>query len=312
MRTLALLLLSTVSAAALSLPETAGKDAQVRTVAYDPMDRVKMVLTLGRVSVVRFNEMEVVKRAIFGSEDGPVTSLKRDQADQQPLINNLPLFGNTLGKTNLVVITSSPDGREHSYMFWLEVRKGPSDGSDDPEATYGLQFTYAVQEKAAAAVVAKQTWKEKQDAKMKEVAEARLNTDVFFGGIQNWSYMAQSQFHDIVPVEAHDNGRITAFRYPGNMRIPSVFIVSNGPQRIADICTTGKPSKEDSLGDEQVPQVTQMDDMVIVQQTAPHMRLRLGEHEVAEVYNCAWDKIGVNPGTGTGTGEVVRRVVSTK
>ena len=107
------------------------------------------------------------------------------------------------------------------------MRPTPKDGNDDPEAVYGLQFTYAAQEKAAAQQEARQTWKEKQDARMKEVAENRLNTDVFYGP-QNWRYMAQGQFRDIAPIEAHDNGRITAFRYPGNMPVPSVFIVSNG------------------------------------------------------------------------------------
>jgi len=95
------------------------------------------------------------------------------------------------------------------------------------------------------------------------------------------------------------------------MPVPSVFIVSNGPQRIADACTTGKPSKQDSEGTEQVPQTTHMDDMVLVQQTAPHMRLRSGD-EVVEIYNCGWDAIGVNPGTGTSSPEVVRRVISAK
>jgi type IV secretion system protein VirB9 len=310
MRALALFLCTTVSAAALGLPEAGKADEHMRSVAYDPTNRTMMVLTVGRVSNITFNAMETIKRVIFGSLDGPVETITEKEAGPTALVNNLPLFGKVPGKTNLVVITNSPDGHEHPYLFLLDVRAAAKGGEDDPDATYGLQFTYAAQEKAAAAVVARQTWQEKRDAKLKEVAEARLNTDVFYGP-QNWRYMAQGQFKDIAPIEAHDNGRISAFRYPGNMRVPSVFIVSNGPQRIADACTTGKPSKEDSLGTEQVPQTTQMDDMVLVQQTAPHMRLRLGD-EVVEIYNCGWDPVGVNPGTGTTSPEVVRRVVSTK
>lgn len=309
MRALVFLLCSTVSAAALGLPEAGKADEHMRTVAYDAMNRTMMVLTVGRVSNIQFNAMETIKRVIFGALDGPVETITEKEAGPAALVNNLPLFGKATGKTNLVVITTSqPDGREHPYLFLLDVRAGVKNGDDDPDATYGLQFTYAAQEKAAAQVVARQTWQEKRDAKAKEVAENRLNTDVFYG-VLNWRYMAQGQFRDIAPIEAHDNGRLTSFRYPGNMRIPSVFIVTNGAQRIADACTTGKPSKDDSLGTEQVPQTTQMDDLVLVQQTAPHMRLRLGD-EVVEIYNCGWDPIGVNPGTGTTSPEVIRRVVA--
>jgi type IV secretion system protein VirB9 len=307
---LSLWLLSTVSAFALSAPTPGVADPHVRQQPYDPMNRTQLVLTVSRVSNITFSPNEQIKRALFGDENAPASTLNEKEAGPAPMINNLPLFGKVPGKTDLVVITSLPDGHEHTYQFAIDVHAAPKDGSDDPDAIYGLEFTYAVQEKAAAVVVAKQTWKEKQDAKMKETAEARLNTDVFYG-LQNWRYMAQGQFKDIVPVEIHDNGRLTAFRYPGNMAIPSVFIVSNGPQRIADACTTGKASKEDSLGTEQVPQTSQMDDMVLVQQTAAHIRLRSGE-AVVEIYNCGWDPIGVNPGTGTTSPEVVRRVVSAK
>jgi type IV secretion system protein VirB9 len=306
----AVLLCSSVSSYALSLPEPGKADTHVRLQPYDPLNRTMLVLTVSRVSNIMFSPMEMIKRVIFGDENGPVATITEKVGGPAPLVNNLPLFGKAVGKTDLIVITASPDGKEHPYQFFLDVRPTPKDGNDDPEAVYGLQFTYVAQEKVAAQQEARQTWKEKQDAKMKEVAENRLNTDVFYGP-QNWRYMAQGQFRDIAPIEAHDNGRITAFRYPGSMPVPSVFVVSNGQQRIADACTTGKPSKQDSEGTERVPQTTHMDDMVLVQQTAPHMRLRSGD-PVVEIYNCGWDAIGVNPGTGTSSPEVVRRVISTK
>jgi type IV secretion system protein VirB9 len=314
---LVILLCSSVSSYALSVPETGKADSHIRLQAYDPMNRTMLVLTVNRVSNIAFNQMEMIKRIIFSHENGPVTTLsaKCEKGDTScagdaPLINNLPLFGKAVGKTDLIVITTSPDGHEHTYQFFVEVRAEPPGGADDPDATYGLQFTYAQQEKAAAAVVAKVTWQEKRDEAVKRVTEARLNTDVFYGP-QNWRYMAQGLSKDIAPIEAHDNGRITSLRYPGNMHTPSIFIVTNGSQQVASVCTTGKASKDDSLGTEQVPQVTQMDDLVIIQQTAPHMRLRSGD-AVVEIYNCGWDAIGQNPGTGTSSPEVIRRVVSTK
>ncbi len=322
---LAALLVSTVSAMALSTPAPGSADEHMRSIAYDPMNRTMMVLTVGHVSNIQFNEMETIKRAIFSRDNGPAATLmecrqgqpgQAAQAGQEEcskdiaLLNNLPLFGKVPGKIDLIVITTShPDEREHVYPFLIDVRAAPMDGSDDPAATYGLKFTYAAQEKAAAQVVARQTWQEKRDEAVKRVAEARLNTDVFYGP-QNWRYMAHGTWRVIAPIEAHDNGRITSFRYPGNMAVPSIFIVTNGPPRIADVCTTGKASKEDSEGTEQTPQTTVMDDLMIVQQTAPHMRLRSGEFGVVEIYNCGWNAIGSNPGTGTSSPEVVRRVIA--
>ena len=314
----AALLCSTVSAVALSLPAPGASDEHMRSVPYDPMNRTMMVLTVGRESNIQFNEMETIKRALFSHDNGPVSSLKectqQGQAEECSkdiaLLNNLPLFGKAVGKTDLIVITTShPDEREHVYQFFIDVHAAPTDGSDDPLATYGLKFTYAVQEKAAAAIVQQVSWQQKRADATKKLAEDRLNTDVFYGP-QNWRYMAQGRFKDIAPIEAHDNGRLTSFRYPGNMQVPSIFIVT-GAQKQPSVCTTGKPSKEDSEGTEQVPQISQSDDLVLVQQTAPHMRLRKGD-EVVEIYNCGWDAIGTNPGTGTSSPEVVRKVITSK
>ena len=307
---LAALLCSTVSAMALSVPQPGTADPHIKTQPYDPMNRTLMVLSVGRVSNIVFSPGEMVKRLVFGDDNGPSTTLNKEERDQTALINNLPLFGKVVGKTDLIVITNSPDGHEHTYQFLIDVHSAQLHGDDDPDVTYGLEFTYAAQEKAAAAVVQRVSWQEKRDAAAKKLAEDRLNTDVFYGP-QNWRYMAQGLYKDMVPTEVHDNGRLTALRFPGNMAIPSVFIVSGpGTSRTPDVCTTGKASKEDSEGIEQVPQTSTNDDMMLVQQTAPHMRLRSGPY-VTELYNCAWDPIGTNSGTGTTSPEVIRRVVST-
>ena len=145
---------------------------------------------------------------------------------------------------------------------------------------------------------------------MQAVAESRLNTDVFYGQ-QNWAYVAMSNFRTITPIEAHDNGRLTAFRYPGNMDHPAVFKVLDGSQAASAACHEGRPTKDELTAPEQMVSTTVMDDMIVVQQTAPHFRLRAGD-QVADVWNCAWDAVGSNPGTGTVSPDVYRRVVTSK
>ena len=48
---------------------------------------------------------------------------------------------------------------------------------------------------------------------------------------------------------------------------------------------------------------------MVVQTTAAHFRLRLGE-QVLEIYNRSYDPVGQNAGTGTTSPDVVRTVVS--
>jgi type IV secretion system protein VirB9 len=291
---------------ALSSPTPGGEDDHVRQVAYDPQNRTALVLQQGMVTNVTFDVMERIERVVLPDENGPVGLLKADkEVNQAPLINNLPLFGASPGSTDMVVITVSPEGKERPYLFALKVVAAPKDGDDAPEASFSLSFTYPIQERAATQAKA-QTWKQKAADRAKEIAAARLNTDVFFGQ-QNWKYLAQGRVRDIVPVEAHDNGRLTAFRYPGNMAHPAVFVVLDGQQGVPAACTTGRSSGDDAP--EQAVDTTIVDDLIVVQRTAAHFRIRSGD-EVAEIYNCGWNPIGANPGTGTTSPNVVRRVVT--
>jgi type IV secretory pathway VirB9-like protein len=289
-------------------------DQAVRTEVYSPQSRTSLVIQQGRVTNITFNVMERIKR-IVAVEPGPISTLGKDNANQEPLVNNLPIFGNSPGTTNLVVITLSPDGMERSYLFTVRVVPTPPDGGEDPAATFGLTFSYpkgvapaeAVRQ-AATPQVALVSWKQKQTAKDKETVEERLNSDVFFGP-QNLKYLAQGTSRDIAPVSASDNGRLTAFRYPGNLGVPSVFVVQDAKPGIPDVCTTGRST--DNQAPEQTVQATIDGDVVVVQRTAAHFRLRAGT-DVIEIYNCGYDPIGQKPGTGTSSPDVVRRVITSQ
>jgi type IV secretion system protein VirB9 len=291
---------------------SAHADEAIRTETYSPQSRTSLVIQQGRVTNITFNVMERIKR-IVAVEPGPISTLGKDNSNQEPLVNNLPVFGKSPGNTNLIVITLSPDGMERSYLFTVRVVPTPEDGTEDPRATFSLTFKYPKEQMTPMVVrpsstsqVATISWKQKQAVKDKEIAEARLNSDVSFGP-QNLKYLAQGSSRDIAPTAASDNGRLTTFRYPGNLGVPSVFVVQDAKSGIPDVCTTGRST--DNEAPEQTVQATINGDLIVVQRTAAHFRLREGR-DVIEIYNCGYDPIGQDPGTGTSSPEVVRRVIT--
>lgn len=171
-------------------------DEAIRTEAYSPQSRTSLVVQQGRVTNITFNVMERIKR-IVTVEPGPISTLGKNSSNQEPLVNNLPIFGKSPGTTNMVVITLSPDGMERSYLFTIRVVPTPQDGTEDPTATFSLTFRYPKDQVAAAVAKPASTpqvvaisWRQTQAAKDKEIAEAKLNSDAFFGP-QNLKYLAQ-------------------------------------------------------------------------------------------------------------------------
>lgn len=287
------LLLSTAALPAMALSEpVAGKeDPHVRTAAYSQFNRTLIIATVGRVTNITFGKDERIKRVNMGRDDGPIAGPDPKKLGPSPLQNNLPITGVSEGAIDMVVYTLVPDGNERVYQFLIKVRKPPEDDADDATATYGLVFNYPREEQKVAQEQATVAWRAKKANADRKLAEDRLAVDPFYG-VRNWKFLAQGRDRDIAPTEASDNGRLTAFRYPGNMELPTVYTV-------------------DAEGNEHTAPVTIKDDLIVVQQTAPHFRLRKGP-QVIEVWNKGWDPIGQNPGTGTGDPSVVRRVIVTK
>lgn len=294
-------------ALALETPPPSAKDPHVRTAVYDPSNRVQITLQKGRVSNISFDPAEQIKRITgvnLDNKDGIIETVSGSDGNQQPLVNNLPLIGMNVGETDLVVITVV-DGKERPYIFDIKVVDAPS-----PDVSYALSFTYPIQEQQAKVQVARLTWKQKQEEKQREIATARLNTDPFYGP-QNWQYLAQGIARPLAPIEVHDNGQITAFRYPGNMAQPAIFrVLDNEPGQPA-ACRGARPTTADLQATEQATDTQVMDDMIIVHMTGSHWRLR-SDTAVLDIWNCAYDPIGQNPGTGTTSPDVVRALIPPK
>jgi len=273
-------------ALALDTPVPGTRDPHIRTAAYDAYDRTLLVGVVGMATTVTFGAQERIQRVTFGSVSDPWQAPDPSKGGGSAYKNNLPLWPRKAGHGNMQVVTGLPDGTERLYQFDLVARDPGAAGEGDPDATFGLIFTYPEDIRQAAAAAAA----ERRKAIAASVARDRLKTDVFYGK-RNWRYVAQGKDRALAPAEVSDNGRLTAFRFPGNTEAPAIYVVGPNGERLAPFIV--------------------LDDLIVVQETAAHFRLRLGD-EVLEIYNRAFDPAGQKADTGTTSPGVVREVVQGK
>ncbi len=266
-------------ALALETPPASHDDANMRVVPYNPMQRVRLVGTVGRATNITYPAREHVVRVVFGEEglwEGPAPDDVKGG-----LKNNLPLWPRKAGQTNLVVTTEDEKGDEHPYQYVL-VGKAAQE-ADDPEATYGLVQTNPAREAADKAAQARATWQAQRGAwqaaqahKVEASAVAKLASDRA-AAPRNWRYVGRGNV-SLAPVEISDDGQSTYLRYQGAVHVPAVFTVA------AD-------------GSEQTAMTSMDGETLVVHQVAREMHLRLGA-AVLYVWDRAYNPIGVNPATG--------------
>jgi type IV secretion system protein VirB9 len=267
---------------ALNVPTAGGEDPHVRVTSYSPYQRVRVTLDMNHTTAITYAPNERIGRMTIG-DDKTIEGPDAAKLSSSPLRNNLPLWPLRVGQTNMQVVTTLPDGSERLYQYDLIVDDDPGK-SDDPNAIYGLIYTYPRDVREARIAEAKVRRVQQE----KSTTEDRLATDFFYGD-RNWRYVAQGQDRWMAPDEVSDNGRLTAFRFAGNRETPAIYIV-------------GKDHSE------QVAPFTMRGELMIVQNTACHFRLRLGGG-VLEVYNRgSCTGVGENPGTGTTSPDVVREI----
>lgn len=279
----------------------------MRRQVYNPHGRTRLVGTVGRSVVVTFADDETIKRVVFGT-DSIMSPPKPQEAQagggaQAALGNNLPLWADAVGVTSLQVITQRPAAPDRVYQFRVEVRQTPATCGggldtrgceDDADAVYGLAFAYPDDErarKAAEAAEARRAGAERaaaaRERREKATAVARLSTDFT---CVNGRYEGEGD-RSIAPDDACDDGQAIGLLFKGNRQVPTVLLVGPGPK------------------DEQAIRPTMRGDWLIVPALRERIRLRLGERQVVDVVNKAYNREGHSPGTGTGSPDVVREVV---
>lgn len=276
-RALALALAVSVSfgspALAIQDPQAGRFDARVRTVPYNPMNVVRIVGGTFNSTQVIFAADETITQVAIGDSEAWLAQPAGNLLFIKPAEARAP--------TNMQVVTKRPDGSVRSYQFELTARNAMAD-QPAAGAVFAIAFTYPEDARQAAT-----SNRERNAAAVDEqAAQARLAVD-FLSGPRNWRYAAQGSTI-IQPVEVSDNGRITAFRFPGNSPVPTIYSIA------AD-------------GQESIVPYTMRDELAVVSVTAAEFRLRLGD-EVLRVFNRGYDPTGLSFGTGTTAPDVVRHV----
>ena len=249
-------------------PRPGGYDEHIELVAYNPLNVVVVHASPTSSTEVIFAPAEEITQIAIGDADSWLA---------QPAGNLLFIKPTALKiSTNMTVVTRTPVGGNRSYQFRLVGVKRDPDGRSP--AIFALSFTYPDDEKAS---------RDAERANAAERAEEQKLAYAWAIGPRNWHYVAQGSAL-IEPTEVSDNGRQTAFRFPMNMRIPTIY--------------TAAPD-----GQETIVPYTMSGDVAVVQTVARSFTLRDGQ-EALRIVNQAFDPVGLNPGTGTGLPDVARGI----
>jgi type IV secretion system protein VirB9 len=280
--TLVCLLLLVLQPKAEERPIAGRSDPRMRTLAYNPNEVVRLSTAVGATLVVTFGANETVN-AVAVSDSKDLAAL--------PKANYLFFKARAaLTPQPVVVLTSTPTGGMRRYVFNVTTRSMDNLEASAPDLYYSVQFTYPADEAAARQrAVAERNAVRRADAAARETARLHRSLEERTGnpyiGKRNWRYIAQGD-KSLTPLEVFDNGYTTVFHFPGNVRVPAIFVIApDGKESTANYAVNG--------------------DYVEVGQVARGWRLRDG-HTVLAIWNAAFDPVGNGPGTGTVSPNVER------
>jgi len=272
-------------------PVPGQQDARMRYLAYNPLQVVHLSTAVGATLVVGFGAKESVTAvAVTDSKDlkampkGNFLFFKSQQA---------------LSLQPVIVLTSTEGGDMRRYVFEITTVPAANLAVDAPGIYYSVQFTYPADEAnrrhalwAAQAARSRSAARARETAAQLQIAHEKMEQEARdpFSGDRNWHYIAQGD-RSLLPLEVFDNGYSTVFRFPGNVRIPSVFVINPD-------------------GKEATPNYAVKGDLVQVDSVARGWRLRDGQTVLA-VWNKAFDPVGKNPETQTTSRQVQRMMRDT-
>ncbi|MGI8398247.1 P-type conjugative transfer protein VirB9 (plasmid) [Agrobacterium deltaense] len=275
------ILFVTSGAKAEDTPAAGKLDPRMRYLAYNPDEVVHLSTAVGATLVVTFGSNETVT-AVAVSNSKDLAALPRG--------NYLFFKASKVLQPQPVIVLTASDAGMRRYVFSLATKTMSRLDKEQPDLYYSVQFTYPADIAAARRKEAEQrdlVDRMRAQAQYQRRAEDLLERQTTGGGpgAKNWSYVAQGD-RSLLPVEVFDNGFSTTFRFPGNVRVPSIYVINpDGKEATANYSVKG--------------------DYVEVGSVSREWRLRDG-HTVLCIWNKAYDAVGQKPGTGTVRPDVVR------
>lgn len=276
-----------VPALADQVPASGHFDPRMRYVDYNPGQVVHLSAVVGSTLVIGFADTETVSAVAEADSIHLAAVPKQNYLFLKPSA--------VLALQPVIVLTQRQDGSLRRYVF--EIATLPdNDATALQNVFYSVQFTYSIDDAAAAqAKLAADAAKTAAlNTKALATAEATATHSILVNqktnpaaGPRNYKYDAQGA-KSLAPAAIWDNGYSTFIQFPGNTRIPSIFVVDpDGKEATATYSVDG--------------------DTIQISQTAREFRLRDGS-TVLNIFNRAYNQVGGNPDTGT-VSPTVKRVV---
>lgn len=267
-------------------PNVKPGDPRLREVVYDPLGVVTVPVKRGMVTLVVFDQDEVITEVAVG-QGGDCS--KADAVwcvAAQPGGRHLYVKAKSGADApnNLAVVT---DRRSHALRFVVLP------DNDRQQPVYRLSVKAPVQSRPASrlalqdiAALAALPAMPPPPSPQQVVAERLRAKPTVMNTRYSLAEGAVSQ--DIVPTLVYDDGRFTYLRFPGNREVPAVFHV------LGD-------------GSETLVNARMEEDLLIVDRVSRHLMLRAGS-SVVGIWNEAFDLEGT-PAMGATTVPGVQRVL---
>jgi type IV secretion system protein VirB9 len=283
---LAVLIACSLSSSLFAQTHAKPADPRLREVVYDPLAVVTVPVKRGMVTLVVFDQDEVITEVAVGQggdcskaeavwcvsaqPGGRTLFVKAKSGADAP--NNLAVV--TDRRTHALRFVVLPDGDRQQPVYRLSV-KAPA----QPKPSTGL----SAQDLAALAAMPplpSQPTPQQLVAERLQVKPTVMNTQ--------YSLAEGDGSQDIVPTLVYDDGRFTYLRFPGNREVPDVFHV------LGD-------------GSETLVNARMEDDQLVVDRVSRRLMLRAGT-AVVGIWNEAFDLEG-SPAEGATTVPGVQRVL---
>ncbi|WP_375606523.1 P-type conjugative transfer protein VirB9 [Bartonella sp. AC142YNZD] len=255
-------------------PTRAPNDSRIRFINYDAYNVTKIIGSIRSSVQIEFSANEEIAHVAIGNsvawEVAPAGNILFLKAREVQPI------------TNLQVVTTKLDGSKRSYQFELIIKDGEI--SSGQETYFLVKFRYPQEEAEQRRLAALM----RQEKKQSQQIDGIFNASETYGP-RNWAYTAQGSI-TLEPSSVYDNGKTTTFTFPDNQEIPAIYIVNND-------------------GTESLVPKTTRGNMVIIHAISARFTLRQGKNILC-VFNEAYQPKGVNPGTGTTSPAVERKIAS--
>jgi type IV secretory pathway VirB9-like protein len=275
---------------------------QIRVLAYSPNLRNDVTGVVGHPTTFCFAQGEKIYRvaqpmkpdANGGLTEAGWRAPEAKEIENTPLDNVVTLWPLHPGFSTMTIVTKTADGGQKPYAFRLKAINDADGSADDPNVTLNANFagctrsarprstsdepeTVAMAAPRKVRVSARKRRQQEEEAALAD----RYRTDEFNedGGCH---YVPKGQKDGpIKPLCPVDNKRFTMIRFPGLTQKPSVFV--SDP---AHLCGADKGMHE------RWPRQYEVADYVVVEETAQRFCLRLGNENVLQIDNLAWDPVG--------------------